>query len=513
MKEGLIMIKRVISAVLAVMTAAMLLPFSVSAAGNMKLEAKSVSASAAEGTVVKVPVSFSGNPGYGYGYVSVSWSSKALKLNDVEYTDIAPRQDSAAPIENNGSYKVSFGDMMTLDPFKGNGTAFTLVFEVAKNAAAGSYEINLFDAEIYDVDINAISATANGVKISLKNDGNSSKAAQSSAQSSGSKGSGSKASDKQSSASSQGKSSQSGSTKSSQAAPVGNKLSLSANSAFAENKAGSTIKVPVSFLENPGYSYGYVTVKWDKNALTLKDIDYSDLAPKQSGNAKIENSGSYKVAFGSMNSDAAYTGTGTAFTLVFTVNDAAKANAYSISFDDMEVYDKNINAVKCLAMGGTVDLSGKEHTHKLNKIEKTEPSCDSEGVEEYYRCETCGKLFSDKEGTKEIDKPSTVSATGHKLKKVDGKDDDYVCEKCGMHFRDSKGEIAIDSTDASAGNSKAARKDSGNGLAVIFVCIGGAIILGSVGAFLMRRKLRADSDEEDSDPDETYNDEESEPEE
>lgn len=448
--------KRLLAAVLAVITIATLLPFSASAAGEMKLTAKNVSASAAAGETVKVPVSFENNPGYGYGYIPVSWNQTALKLTDVEYTDLAPKQASAAPFDTEGYYKVSFGDMMTLDPYRGDGTAFTLVFTVQQSAAAGDYDVKLQEPEVYDVDINPIKATSTSAKVTLKN---GAKPAQSSKSDN--------KTDRQSSSAksnNQSKASQSGgqSSAGSKAAPVGMKLSIAASSAYADNKSGTTVKVPVRFIENPGYSYGFVTVKWDKNALTLKDVAYTALASQPSNSAKPENTGAYKLGFGVMNASENVTGTGTAFTLEFEVTAAAQSKAYDISFENAEVYDKDINTVKTALSGAKVDLTGAAHTHKLKKVDRTVPTCTSEGVEAYYICEDCGKLFADEKGEKEIEKPVTKPAIGHKLKKIDG-EDYYVCEYCGKSFADEKGEKPLDDPTPTTAAAKAAKGGSGQG--------------------------------------------------
>lgn len=40
--------------------------------------------------------------------------------------------------------------------------------------------------------------------------------------------------------------------------------------------------------------------------------------------------------------------------------------------------------------------------HSLKKVERVEPSCDKAGMMEYWKCESCGKLFTDEEGKNEI---------------------------------------------------------------------------------------------------------------
>lgn len=42
-----------------------------------------------------------------------------------------------------------------------------------------------------------------------------------------------------------------------------------------------------------------------------------------------------------------------------------------------------------------------EHEHKLTKVEKVEATTEQAGCQEHYKCETCGKLFTDAEGKNE----------------------------------------------------------------------------------------------------------------
>ena len=57
----------------------------------------------------------------------------------------------------------------------------------------------------------------------------------------------------------------------------------------------------------------------------------------------------------------------------------------------------------------TADAAG----HDLEKAEKKAASCTEAGYEEYWKCKTCGKLFSDEAGTTEISNPVGIPATGH----------------------------------------------------------------------------------------------------
>ena len=62
----------------------------------------------------------------------------------------------------------------------------------------------------------------------------------------------------------------------------------------------------------------------------------------------------------------------------------------------------------------TRSVSVSEHMHTLIKTEAKSATCTKNGNIEYYKCSECGKLFSDAEGTNEInEKDTVVSSLGH----------------------------------------------------------------------------------------------------
>ena len=343
------MIKRVLSVTMVIIIALSMITFSANAAGNMKLEAKSVSASVESGTEVKVPVSFIDNPGYGYGYISVTWNHTALELKGVNYTKLAPAQASAAPIENKGWYKVSFGDMLSHDNFKGNGEAFTLVFKVTGKAAAGKYKIDLQEPEVYDKDIVEIKAEASAAEVTLT--GSSEKKSQSSEK---------KTDEKATQKATQKPAEQSKSENSSKQSSKESKVKIAAEKPASNAKNGSTVKVPVYFTENTGYSFGSLIAKWDNTALILTGIEYTELAPEPQHNIPIENNGSFHVLFGKENATENITGTGTAFTLVFKVADAEKAKASEVSFSDLELLTHDLQEVKAESDNSGITIKNKD---------------------------------------------------------------------------------------------------------------------------------------------------------
>ncbi|MEJ8788897.1 hypothetical protein [Dorea sp. ICN-14282] len=50
-----------------------------------------------------------------------------------------------------------------------------------------------------------------------------------------------------------------------------------------------------------------------------------------------------------------------------------------------------------------------QHVHEFEKIDGIESTCTTEGVKEHWKCNSCGKLFSDEQGANEIQTEDTVS--------------------------------------------------------------------------------------------------------
>ena len=137
---------------------------------------------------------------------------------------------------------------------------------------------------------------------------------------------------------------------------------------------------------------------------------------------------------------------------------------------EVEVTPEVKKAATCTETGvttytATVKFNGETYTdskdvadipatgHKLSKTEAKAATCTETGNKEYWTCETCGKLFSDAKGEKEMSPEETViPATGHKLSKTEakaatcteaGNKEYWTCETCGKLFSDAKGENEI----------------------------------------------------------------------
>ncbi|MDM8323621.1 hypothetical protein QUW48_08795 [Bifidobacterium pullorum] len=73
----------------------------------------------------------------------------------------------------------------------------------------------------------------------------------------------------------------------------------------------------------------------------------------------------------------------------------------------------------------TATLDGKDYTatkdvadipatgHELTGVAAKAPTCTEDGYEAYWKCERCGRYFSDADGKNEIQAPTVIKATGH----------------------------------------------------------------------------------------------------
>lgn len=56
----------------------------------------------------------------------------------------------------------------------------------------------------------------------------------------------------------------------------------------------------------------------------------------------------------------------------------------------------------------------KPHEHSMTAVPEKKPTCTEAGNKAYYQCETCGKLYLDKDGKNETTREKvTIAVTGH----------------------------------------------------------------------------------------------------
>lgn len=125
----------------------------------------------------------------------------------------------------------------------------------------------------------------------------------------------------------------------------------------------------------------------------------------------------------------------------------SKTLSYVGSYGNYVKFENYVGRIKAF----TTFYETETHIHSLKKIEKRDATCVADGNIEYYVCESCGKLFSDGEGTKEIDYSETVIPKGHSFgewideippdSERDGVKGHRDCLICGKHFDRENNEI------------------------------------------------------------------------
>ena len=125
----------------------------------------------------------------------------------------------------------------------------------------------------------------------------------------------------------------------------------------------------------------------------------------------------------------------------------SKTLSYAGSYGNYVKFENYVGRIKAF----TTFYETETHAHSLKKIEKRDATCVADGNIEYYVCESCGKLFSDGEGVKEIDYSETVIPKGHSFgewideippdSEHDGVKGHRDCLICGKHFDRENNEI------------------------------------------------------------------------
>ena len=97
------------------------------------------------------------------------------------------------------------------------------------------------------------------------------------------------------------------------------------------------------------------------------------------------------------------------------------------------------------------------HTHTLKPVAAKAATCENPGNSAYWHCEGCGKYFSDAEGNTEIAENSwVIKALGHNPVKVDrveptheaaGCKEHWKCDRCGKLFSDAEGKTEVTEAD------------------------------------------------------------------
>ena len=136
-------------------------------------------------------------------------------------------------------------------------------------------------------------------------------------------------------------------------------------------------------------------------------------------------------------------------TLKFTVTPDAGYHVTNVTTDS-GVVTKNADGTYTLSyVTGNTVITVKTEQHTLVKTAAKAATCTEEGNNEYYTCETCGKVFKDEAGTTETTvEAEKLAKTGHTMVKTEakaatyteaGNNEYYTCTKCNKVFKDEAG--------------------------------------------------------------------------
>ncbi|MBR3046067.1 MAG: hypothetical protein IKI45_16495 [Oscillospiraceae bacterium] len=88
------------------------------------------------------------NPGYAAAIVDIIWNPEMFILQSVTFEESAAPDLATREIENNGCFRVSFGNYEAYQDYKQTGVLFTLQFQLAASAEPGEYIISLANADV-----------------------------------------------------------------------------------------------------------------------------------------------------------------------------------------------------------------------------------------------------------------------------------------------------------------------------------------------------------------------------
>ena len=152
-----------------------------------------------------------------------------------------------------------------------------------------------------------------------------------------------------------------------------------------------------------------------------------------------------------MYGDSAYTSATDTLIMTFDckVNDDASGTLSVSVRDDLSISDIEYEEMDVTVVPATITIGGvtpPAHTCTLTKVPAKAATCTEDGNIEYYQCSdpTCGKLYKDAAGTKEITKDDTVIKAGHKYGDLiaevpatcgkNGVKAHYECSVCHKNF-------------------------------------------------------------------------------
>lgn len=184
---------------------------------------------------------------------------------------------------------------------------------------------------------------------------------------------------------------------------------------------------------------------------------YTEEAPsftKNAANGKVSAGYTYYIA-------GEATASGTIMTVTFTaLEDITSSCEFGIVVKTLVI--GGVSSTDALETPEKLTIAGAvtppAHTHNLTKVPAKDATCTEDGNIEYYQCSdpTCGKLYKDAAGTKEITKDDTVIKAGHTGLKLypakeptcdkDGCVAYWFCTGCNNYYFDNNGAVGEKTT-------------------------------------------------------------------
>ena len=96
-----------------------------------------------------------------------------------------------------------------------------------------------------------------------------------------------------------------------------------------------------------------------------------------------------------------------------TPGEAVVENNVAATCTQAGSYDSVVYCTVCKEELSRETMTNALIPHTLEKTEKVEPTCTEDGTEAYWTCSVCEKLFSDKDGSGEIEAPVAIKSLGH----------------------------------------------------------------------------------------------------
>lgn len=195
-------------------------------------------------------------------------------------------------------------------------------------------------------------------------------------------------------------------------------FAVTGNPAFqvetVQAKAGDTVTVQISALNNPGIASVKFLMEYDTQKLELTKIVYNNnwggmFQQPQTMNSPVtltwfDGTGDYTVK------DSVFA------TLTFAVLEGVSGDAdITLTYDPEDVYNITETNVYFDVENGKVQVGEPEHTHTVVTDPSVDPTCTEPGLSEGKHCSVCNET---------LEKQKVIPALGHSF--TEGK-----CVRCG----------------------------------------------------------------------------------